>query len=100
MTNIYFIQLFGILLTAGGFAALTASAYLYGKPLSRDERFDLNRESRNAYRLPINLATVASAAFILAGIGILTWSKFDLCSYLVYWLPSLPDSIMFWLSCR
>jgi hypothetical protein len=98
MSNIYLIQLVGMLLTIIGMAALTAVSYVYGKPLSRDERRRLGRDS-NTRRLPINLETILAAAFFLGGAGILTWSKFNLCGFLRYWVPNLPDAIMFLLSC-
>ena len=99
MGNIYIIQLTGILLTAAGLAALTASAYIYGRPLTRDEQTRRGNEGKQMRRLPINLETVSSTAFVLIGLGILNWSDFDLCAYLAYWLPGLSASIKFWLSC-
>jgi len=98
MANIYIIQLIGVLLVAAGLAALTASAYVLGRPPTRDERSKTDRNSSR--HLPIDLPTVASTAFVLSGMGILAWSKFDICAYLAYWLPSLSESIRFWLSCR
>jgi hypothetical protein len=100
MSNIYFFQLIGVLLTGLGMIALTASSYLYGKPLSRDERFRMGEKRTNVRWLPINLETMLSAALFLGGMGILAWSKFSLCAFLAYWLPDLPDAIMFLLSCR
>jgi hypothetical protein len=100
MGNIYVIQLTGILLTAAGLAALTASAYVYGRSLTRDEKLRMGNERKNIRRLPLNLETIASTAFVLIGIGILNWSKFNLCAYLAYWLPGLSSSIKFWLSCQ
>jgi len=100
MTNPYFIQLIGIILTVAGMVALTATAHLFGKPLSRDERLRTGERRSNVSRLPINLETVASAVVFLVGIGILTWTKFSLCAFLIYWLPDLPVAIKFWLACR
>jgi|SRR5678810_1085252 len=98
MANIYTLQLVGVLLVAAGLAALTASAYVFGRPFTRDER---SRTGRNSSRhVPINLQTIASAAFVLSGMSVLAWSKFDICAYLAYWLPSLSEAIRFWLSCR
>jgi hypothetical protein len=99
MPNFYFIQLIGVLLTGLGMVALAASSYLYGKPLSGDERIRTGERRTNVRRLPINLETVVSAAFFLGGMGILSWSKFDLCNFLAYWLPDLPDTIRFLFSC-
>ena len=48
-----------------------------------------------SYRLPLNLETIVSAIFFLAGIGILIWSDFDLCAFLAYWFPSLPQVARF-----
>jgi len=98
MANIYIIQLIGVLLVAAGLAALIASAYVLGRPPTRDEQS--RTDSNSSHRLPINLQTAASTAFVLSGMGILTWSKFDICVYLAYWLPGMSESIRFWLSCR
>ena len=87
-------------MTGAGAVALTAAAQIYGRPLTRDEQLRVEERLRGAYRLPINLETLASAAVFLAGIGILTWSKFKLCAFLLYWIPDLPYGIKFWLSCR
>ena len=80
MPNIYLVQLVGVLLTGTGMAALTVSSYLYGKPLSRDERRRIGENRSNFRRLPINLEAIISAAFFLGGMGILAWSKFN-CSF-------------------
>jgi len=99
MLNIYLIQLAGVITTILGIVALTASSYLYGKPLSREDKQRMGKTGSNVYRLPINLETVLSAALFLGGAGLLTWSKFSLCGFLKYWVPSMPDAIMFLLSC-
>ena len=98
MQNIYVIQLIGVLAAATGMVALTAVSYVYGSPLSRDERHRLGRDS-NTRRLPINLETILAGAIFVGGMGILTWSKFNLCGFLSYWIPNIPDAIMFLLSC-
>ena len=100
MTNIYFIQLIGVLVTGLGMIALTATYYLYGNPLSRDEEIRMNKTGKGLRRMPFNLETIISSIFFLGGMGILTWSKFSLCAFLNYWLPTMPDAIMFLLSCR
>lgn len=100
MINPYFIQLIGILLTGAGMVALAAAARIFGKPLTREERLRSGNKPSGTYSLPINLETVASAAMFVTGIGILTWSKFKLCTFLIYWIPKLPPEIRFWLSCR
>ena len=100
MNNPYFIQLVGIILTVAGMVALTAAAHIFGKPLSRDERLRTGDRRSNVSRLPINLETIASAVVFLAGIGILTWSKFNLCAFLAYWLPDVPLAIKLFLACR
>lgn len=99
MGNLYIIQLIGVLLTAAGLAALTACAYVYGRPLTRDERLKMGKERKHMRRLPLNPETIASTAFVLIGLGVLNWSNFNVCAYLAYWLPSLSQSIKFWLSC-
>jgi len=88
------------LLTAAGALALTAVTTIFGRPLTRDEKLRTGEKQRGMYRLPINLETVASAALLLAGIGILTWSNFNLCTFLTYWLPDLPEAMRLLLSCR
>ena len=103
MTKFYFIQLVGVVLTVLGMIALTATSatsYLYGKPLSRDERLRMGEKRTNIRRMPINLETIITVVFFLGGMGILSWSKFSLCIFLTYWLPNLPDALIFLLSCR
>ena len=100
MGNLYVIQLVGVLLMAAGLAALIASAYVYGRPLTRDGKGRRGHERNRMRGLPIHLETIASSAFVLVGLGILNWSNFNICAYLAYWLPGLSDSIKFWLSCR
>jgi hypothetical protein len=90
----------GVLLTAAGLAALTAAAYVYGRPLTRNEKFRMGNDRKNSRRLPLNLETIASTVFVLIALGILNWSNFNLCAYLAYWLPSLSSSLRFWLSCQ
>jgi len=101
MTNPYFVQLIGILLTGAGAVALTAAAHIFGTPLTteEEERYKVSKGG-NWYRLPINLETIASGALFLAGIGILKWSNFSLCAFLACWLPDLPEAIRLLLSCR
>jgi len=102
VTNNYFIQLIGVLFTVAGMIALTASAHLFGTPLSLEEKRRASDEwnrRRDVYRLPINLEAMVAIAFFLGGIGILIWSKFNLCAFLVYWLPNPPEAIRLLLSC-
>jgi hypothetical protein len=99
MGNPYIIQLVGVLITAAGLAALIASAYVYGKPLTRDEKLRLGKQGKNTRHRPLRRETIASSAFVLLGLGILNWSNFNVCAYLAYWLPGLSNSIQFWLSC-
>jgi hypothetical protein len=101
--NIYLIQLVGVMLAAAGIIAMTASAHLFGTPLSPAEKRRASDEwnrRRDTYRFPINLESIASAIFFLGGIGILLWSKFELCAFLSYWLPPLPEGVRLLLSCR
>ena len=80
--------------------ALTATAHILGRPLSRDERLRAGERRSNVSRLSLNLETIASVGVLLAGIGILTWSRFNLCTFLAYWLPDLPTAIKLLLACR
>ena len=100
MTNPYFIQLIGALLTGAGIVALTLASRIFGRPLTREERNRMGDKPSGMYRLPINLETIASAVLFLAGIGTLKWSNFNLCEFLAYWRPDLPEAIRLLLSCR
>jgi hypothetical protein len=103
VANLFLIQLVGVVLAVAGMIALTVSARLFSTPLSPAERQRASDEwnrKRDVYRLPINLETIASTIFLLGGIGILVWSKFELCAFLAYWLPSTPDVMRLLLSCR
>ena len=100
MTNPYFIQLVGVLVTGAGIVALTLASRIFGRPLTREERMHMGDKPSGTYSLPINLETIASAVLFLAGIGILNWSNFRLCAFLAYWLPNLPEAIRLLLSCR
>jgi hypothetical protein len=103
MANIYLIQLVGVILTTAGIIALTASAHLFGMPVTPAEKRRASDEwnrRRDARRLPINLDAIASTIFFLGGIGILIWSKFSFCTFVAYWFPPLPEAIKLVLSCR
>jgi hypothetical protein len=103
MEAIFIIQLIGVVLVITGFIALTASAGLFGYPLSPADKRRASDEwnrRRDAHRLPINLETIVSTLFLLGGIGILLWSKFELCGFLAHWFPPLPDVAKLILSCR
>jgi hypothetical protein len=70
VTNNYFIQLIGVLLTVAGLIALTASARFFGTPLSNEEKRRASDEwnhRRDTYRLPIDLEAIVAAAFFLGG---------------------------------
>jgi hypothetical protein len=102
MANAQLIHLVGIVLTVAGLISLTASAHVFGTPISPAEKrrgSDEWNHRRDAYRLPVNLDSIVSAIFFLGGISILVWSKFEFCAFLAYWLPSMPDAIMLLLSC-
>jgi hypothetical protein len=103
VASLFLIQMVGVILTVAGVIALTASTHIFGTPMSPAERRRASDEwnrRKNVYRLPLNLETIASGIFFLSGIGILVWSKFELCAFLAYWLPSLPDVARLLLSCR
>jgi hypothetical protein len=103
MANAYLIQLIGVVLAIAGLIALTASAHVFGTPISPAEKRRASDEwnhRRDAYRLPVNLDTVVSAIFFLGGVSILVWSKFEFCTFLAYWFPPMPDAIKLLLSCR
>ncbi|HJQ14651.1 MAG TPA: hypothetical protein VJ830_07895 [Anaerolineales bacterium] len=103
MENIFLVQMIGVVLAVAGVIALTASAHVFGTPMSPAERRRASDEwnrRRNAYRLPFNLETIVSTIFFLGGTGIMIWSGFQLCAFLAYWLPSLPGVARIVLSCR
>jgi hypothetical protein len=105
MADIFIVQLIGVVLVLTGFIALTASAGLFGSPLSPAEKRRASdewnrRRDASAYRLPINLETIVSTVFLLGGIGILIWSRFELCGFLAHWFPPLPEMAKLVLSCR
>lgn len=103
VTNIFIIQFIGVIMIVAGMVALTASAHAFGTPLSPAEMRRASDEwnrKRNVYRLPISPETIVSLLIFLGGLGILAWSKFELCAFLGYWLPSLPREIKLLLSCR
>ncbi|HKI54639.1 MAG TPA: hypothetical protein VJ987_10985 [Anaerolineales bacterium] len=100
MNNPYIIQSIGLTITAIGILALVALTNLYGRPLSDEERLRMGEKSRSLYRLPINIETIIAALILLVGIGILGWSKFDLCTFVSYWMPNLPNAFMATLKCR
>jgi len=100
MKDVYIVQLIGILLTAAGAIALAASAVLFGTSLTRQERRREGYRAGNVYRMPFNLETIASTLFLLTGIAILSWTKFDACAFLDRWLPDLPEAARIFLSCR
>jgi hypothetical protein len=80
-----------------------ASAHLFGTPLTPADRKKASDEWNrrgNVYSLPISFSTLASIAIFLGGIGILTWTKFELCVFLGYWVPTLPEAIKLLLSCK
>src|SRR5919112_641477 len=102
MPEIFIVQLVGVVLAMTGFIALTASVGLFGSPLSAADKRRASDEwnrKRNAYRLPISLETIVSTIFLLGGIGILLWSSFELCGFLGYWFPPLPELAKLVLSC-
>ena len=103
MANDHLIQLIGVVLTAAGLIALTASAHLFGTPLSPAEKRRASDEwnrRKDAYRLPVNLEMITSAIFFFGGIGILVWSRFELCAFLAFWFPPIPEAVRLLLSCR
>jgi hypothetical protein len=103
VAGLYLVQLIGVVLAVAGFIALTASAHLFGRPMSPAERQRASDEwnrRKTVFRLPLNLETIVSSLFFLAGIGILMWADFDLCTFLAYWLPPLPQVARSVLSCQ
>ena len=103
MADVFLIQLVGVVLALTGFIALTATAGLFGSPLSPAEKRRASDEwnrKQNVYRLPISLESIVSTVFLLGGIWILIWSRFDLCAFLAHWFPPLPDLAKLVLSCR
>ena len=100
--NVFLIQMIGVVLTVAGLIAMTASANLFGTPMSLAEKRRASDEwnrRKTVFRLPLPLETIVSSIFFLGGIGILIWSNFEHCAFLEYWLPSLPDVARAVLSC-
>jgi len=100
MRNPYIIQSIGLAVTAIGVLALIAMMTLYGRPVSREDRHRPGEKNRVGFNLPINIETIISTIIMLCGLGILAWSNFDLCKFIVYWLPNLPKTLMITLQCR
>ena len=99
MKNPFIIQAVGLAIASIGVLALIAVTTLYGRPLSNEERLRLGREDRGTFKLPINIETIVAAILLLCGVGILAWSKFDLCTFTAYWLPDLPRFLTGTLQC-
>jgi len=99
MSNIQLFQLAGVIFIGLGMMGLGALAYTSGAPLSREENHRLGKRG-NTYRLPINLETLLAAALLLGGLGLLNWTKFELCAFLGYWIPNLPEALRMMLNCR
>ena len=87
-------------MTAIGVIVLVAVTTVYGRPLSNEERLRMGEKNRSLYRLPVNIETIIAALILLAGIGVLAWSKFNLCAFISYWAPNLPNAVMAALKCR
>jgi hypothetical protein len=103
MADLFLIQLVGVLLALTGFIALIATAGLLSSPLSPADKRRASDEwnrKRNVYRLPISLETIVSTLFLLGGVWILIWSRFELCGFLAHWFPPLPNLAKLVLSCR
>jgi hypothetical protein len=103
MANIFLIQLVGLMLAIAGAIGLTASAHVFGTRLSPTEKQRASDEwnrRKDVYRLPLSLEAITALIFLLGGVGILTWSRFNLCAFLGYWVPSLPQTARLLLSCR
>lgn len=103
MLDIYFVQLLGLVLAAAGLIALAASAHIFGPPMTPAQRRRASDEwnrKKNAYQLPVPLEAIASASVFVGGLGILLWTRFNLCDFLAYWLPPLPEVLRLFLACR
>lgn len=96
----FIVQSIGLAITFVGVLALIAFTTIFGRPLSEEERRRIGTENRSLYRLPINIETVLSALLLVGGIGILFWSNFDHCRYIMHWAPNLPDTVMSMLRCN
>jgi len=90
MKNPYVIQSIGLIITAIGALALVALMTIYGQPLSEKEVTRLGEKHRGAFRMPFNTETIVATIILLSGIGILSWSHFDVCAFNAYWFPNLP----------
>jgi hypothetical protein len=102
MVNIYLIQLVGVILLVAGFIALMASSQVFGTRLSPAEKRRVSDEWNrrgDVYRLPISMETIISILMFFSGVVLLLWSKFNLCGFLAYWLPPMPEIVKLFLSC-
>ena len=103
MVDIFLVQLLGVVLAAAGLIALMTAAHMFGTPVSpavkRRASDEWNRR-KGVYRLPITLEVIVSTLVFLGGIGLLVWSRFNLCAFLAHWLPPLPETARLLLSCR
>lgn len=103
VANLFLIQFIGVVLVVAGMIALMAATHLFGTPLTRAERRRASDEwnrRKDLYRLPFNFEVIVASIVFLGGIGILMWSGFNFCAFLVYWLPSLPEAVSLLLACR
>lgn len=102
MANFYLVQLIGVILATAGLIALMASTRLFGPRFSPAERRMASDEwnrRRDRHRLPISFETLAAILVLAGGAAILIWSKFNLCMFLAYWIPTLPLTVRLFLSC-
>ncbi len=102
MANIYLTQLIGVILVIAGAIALMASTHLFGPRLSPAEKrmsSDEWNRRKDRRRLPVNFEAVLSFLLLAGGIAILIRSEFSPCTFLAYWLPSLPETVKLFLSC-
>jgi hypothetical protein len=100
MNNPFIVQSIGLLVSAIGVLALISFTTIFGRPLSDEEKLRVGEKKRDLYRLPVNIETIISTIILVAGIGILKWANFDPCSFIAYWLPDLPRTVMVALHCN
>jgi hypothetical protein len=103
MENYYILQLRGILLALTGMAGLALAGQVFGRRLNASEKRRLGddwAQKSTVYRLPFRWETLLFLGFILGGGYMLAVTHFEVCRFLAYWLPDLPQAARMMFACR